>query len=206
MIGKLKGIIDSIEEKTLLLDVSGVCYLVYSSANTLRSLPSEGEATSLLIETHVREDHIHLYGFATSQEKEWFNILTTVKGVGNKMGLAILSSLPPEQISSALIAQDKTAFTQVSGVGPKLADRILTELKDKGGTISGGDIKSTANIQGSNITTQAGNINNDAISALANLGYSRSDAYNIVVQITQDDESISVEELIRKSLKELALA
>jgi len=139
MIGKLKGLVDSTDEGKAIIDVGGVGYLVFSSARTLRDLPSEGQAVELLIETHVREDHIHLYGFLMEEEQQWFKTLITVNGVGTKMALAILSALSPAQLTTAIMAQDKASFTQVSGVGPKLADRLLTELKNKAGVLSSQD-------------------------------------------------------------------
>lgn len=199
MIGKLKGIIDTIKDDALIIDVGGVGYLVQASANTLRNL-GKGEAAELFIETHVREDAIKLFGFASEAEHEWFNILFTVNGVGGKVALAILSVLPPQQIATALATQDKSAFKQVSGVGPKLAERIITELKDKVKSIS-------SEITFAKTTAGAGGIDNnisDAISALINLGYGRSDAYNAVSKVYKKDGKNSVEELIRSCLKELA--
>jgi Holliday junction DNA helicase RuvA len=125
MIGKLTGRIDSVAEDHVLLDVNGVGYFIFASARTLSMMPASGGQVSLLIDTHVREDHIHLYGFANAAEQQWFRTLTTVQGVGVKMGMAILSALTPEQILTAIAAQDKKALTVVSGVGPKLAERIV---------------------------------------------------------------------------------
>jgi Holliday junction DNA helicase RuvA len=204
MIGKLKGIVDSIEEGHAIIDVGGVGYLVFASANSLRTFPAVGEAVTLLIDTHVREDHIHLYGFTGAEEKEWFGILTTVKGVGTKMALAILSSLVPHQIKTALAAQDKAAFTSVSGVGPRLAERLLTELKNKADKVITSDAvpliavaEGSQNLEG---YTQ------DAISALTNLGYNRSLAYGAVQRAVANNPAIKLEELIREGLKELASA
>ena len=130
MIAKLKGIIDTIGEDYCIVDVGGVGYLVFASSKTLGRL-GKGTAASLLIETVVREDSITLYGFADAWEKEWFNTLTRVQGVGAKVCLSILSVLSPGQLAQAVSAQDKASFTRASGVGPKLAARIVTELKDK---------------------------------------------------------------------------
>ena len=127
MIAKLKGIIDTIGEDYCIIDVSGVGYLVFASAKTLSKM-IKGATTSLLIETVVREDSITLYGFADAWEKEWFNTLTKVQGVGAKVCLSILSVLGPNQLAQAVSAQDKASFTRASGVGPKLAARIVTEL------------------------------------------------------------------------------
>jgi len=198
MIGKLRGIIDSIEEDSLLIDVGGVGYQVFCSGNTLRKIPGRGEAVSLAIETHVREDHIHLYGFLEKIELEWFRILTTVQGVGNRVALAILSSLNPEQLMSAIAAQDKSAFKAVSGVGPKLSERIITELKTK--------VKSFAS-QPIVITPGKGKqpapAPHEAVSALVNLGYNRAEAYTVIAKIANQNSDMEVAELIRAGLKEL---
>lgn len=201
MIGKLKGIIESIKDDTLIIDVGGVGYVVHASATTLRGLPAVGEAASIFIETQVREDAIKLFGFATEAEHEWFNVLTTVNGVGGKVGLAILSVLTPNALTSALAAQDKAAFRQVSGVGPKLAERIIIELKDK--------VKSfTADAKFEKTSAETGGIDRDvadAISALVNLGYGRSDAYMAVTKVAKGGKK-PVAELIRGSLRELSAA
>ena len=121
MIRKLKGQIDTIDSDSIIIDVGGVGYGVFCSANTLRNLPAKGESTSLYIETHVREDHIHLFGFSTTDEKETFQTITKVSGVGVKVALAILSVLSPGQLANAIAAKYKSSFKTVSGVGPKLA-------------------------------------------------------------------------------------
>ncbi|MBL0318583.1 MAG: Holliday junction branch migration protein RuvA [Alphaproteobacteria bacterium] len=130
MIGKLRGLIDSVGEDSVVIDVGGVGYVAFCSANTLRRVPHNGEVI-LWIETHVREDHIHLYGFIDQREREWFRVLTTVQGVGSRTALALLGVLTADDITHALLTQDKTPFTRASGVGPKLAERIVTELKNK---------------------------------------------------------------------------
>src|SRR5215469_16365321 len=135
MIAKLTGILDRNGGDGVVIDVGGVGYLVFCSARTQRQLPGEGEAARLLIETHVREDHIHLYGFADEGERGAFRLLTTVQGVGAKLALAILSVLVPEALTTAIMAQDKAALARAEGVGPKLAQRIVNELKDKVGGI-----------------------------------------------------------------------
>jgi len=201
MIGKLKGIIDFIGADHVIIDVGGVGYIVYASRNTILSLPQEGEAATLLIETHVREDHIHLYGFAGKEEKQWFGILTTVKGVGTKMALGILSALNPSQIATALMSKDKAAFTSVSGVGNKLAERLLTELKDKVPSVSDDPIASISESISINSSDKS---LSEAISALTNLGYGRSDAYSAINKIAGKNSNMTVEDLIRNGLKELA--
>lgn len=197
MIGKLKGLIDSIDKDSLLLDVNGVGYVVYCSVRTLRNIPAVGEAAALIIETHVREDHIHLYGFMDTAERDWFRLLTTVKGVGSKVALAILSVMHPAQISSAIAMKDKTAFTQASGVGAKLAERLLVELKDK--AVSGEEFISTSPALQEDQTILA-----DAISALTNLGYNRTEAHQAAHRLLKAEPSLGISDLIRKSLKELA--
>lgn len=204
MIGKLKGRVDTVEKDTLLLDVGGVGYMVFCSSRTLRAMPGQGEAAALLIETHVREDHIHLYGFIDAAEKAWFGHLTTVKGVGSKVALAILSVASPEQISLALASKDKQVFTQAAGVGPKLAERILLELKEK--TLSLEAPSSLAASSGAPNPSQETTADtvNDATSALVNLGYSRSDAYTAAATVYKRAPESNVGELIRLSLKELS--
>src|SRR5260221_5473343 len=136
MIAMLAGIVEQRGTDSLVLDVNGVGYLVFASARTLGRVPARGEPLRLLVETHVREDHIHLYGFADEAERSWFRLLTTVQGVGARLGLAILSVLAPDALATAILAQDKAALARADGVGPKLATRIASELKDKVGGIA----------------------------------------------------------------------
>ena len=131
MIAKLNGKLDSTGESWAVIDVGGVGYLVFCAGRTLAALPSPGAAISLEIETVVREDQFHLYGFLDAHEREWFRLLRKVQSVGAKMALAILGLLSPEDLSLAIAARDRGALTRVSGVGPKLADRLITELKEK---------------------------------------------------------------------------
>src|ERR1700739_3440222 len=131
MIGKLKGVIDSYGEDFIIVDVQGVGYLVHCSARTLQSLPGEGQAVTLAIETHVREDQIRLFGFFSDIEREWFRLLQTVQGVGTKVALSILGTLRPADLASAIALRDKGMITRAPGVGPRVAERIVTELKDK---------------------------------------------------------------------------
>lgn len=208
MIAKLNGRIDSVGDDWAIIDVGGVGYLVFCSARTIGQL-APGEAVGLLIETHVREDHIHLYGFASAAERDWFRILTTVQGVGAKVGLGILSSLTSDDLVHAIAAGDKGAITRANGVGPKLAVRILTELKDKvGGLALGQAALSGAGADG-NVTVMAGNDAvrveiSEAVSALVNLGYSPSDALGAVSRAAADmGDDISVESLIRTGLSAL---
>ncbi len=207
MIAKLKGLVDSVGEDWLILDVNGVGYLVFASAKTLGKLPGKSEATSLLIETHVREDHIHLYGFADSGERDWFKLLTTVQGVGAKVGLAILSVLSGEDIVHAIAAQDSKALTRANGVGPKVANRIITELKDKAGAIalSPSSMSSSSN-EGGAVPSSFGGAPVEAASALVNLGYGRSEA---LAAVSRANKKLGgrgeLQDLIREALAELSV-
>lgn len=203
MIGKLSGIIDTISGKTLILDVQGVGYLVQASARTMSRVGQKGEPAALLIETQVREDAITLFGFADAAEQQWFRLLTSVQGVGPKAALSILSACAPEKLSIAIAAQDKAVLTQADGVGPKLAVRILTELKDKAGQVDLSAMTKGKKYQ--EIAGQAENsgIDQDAVSALINLGYARSDAYTAVMN-ARARANDNLQTLIREALKELS--
>ena len=199
MIGKLKGLIESVYDDHVIIDINGVGYLVFCSVKTLSRL-APSEFCELLIETHVREDHIHLYGFSDLEEKAAFITLQSVKGVGTRMALAILSHLTPGEIQVALNNEDKIIFNGVSGVGKKLAERIVTELKDK--TIS---IKSLSEIAPKSGLPNTKTFNNslalDAISALTSLGVGRIDAQSRVNTILAHSADISINDLIRLALK-----
>lgn len=198
MIGKLTGIVDSTAEDHLLLDVGGVGYLVFGSSRTLGRLPEKGSGASLLIETHVREDQIRLFGFIDRAEQEWFRLLLTVQGVGVRHAMAILSVLPPQELAKAIAAQDKASLARASGVGAKLAGRIATELRDKVDAIAVGPVL---------VATEGGQQTaaEDAVSALVNLGYPRSDAFGVVIEAGRRlGNDAEVETLIREGLKELA--
>lgn len=195
MIGKLKGQVESVDSDHFIIDVNGVGYLAYCSGKTLNRF-SPGEYLELLIETHVREDHIHLYGFYDKEEKLTFNILQSVKGVGTRMALAVLSHLTPEEIQLALSAEDKTIFNNVSGVGKKLAERIITELKDKFITNNIPTPNKTSNISvGQNSTS------NDAVTALVSLGVGKADAQNRINIILSNQPETPINELIKLALK-----
>ena len=204
MIGKLKGVIDSYGEDHVILDVHGVGYLVHCSAKTLTALPSTGEAAVLSIETIVREDMIKLFGFRTDQEREWFKLLQTVQGVGAKVALAILSALEPGALATALGTSDKAMIGRAPGVGPKLAQRIVTELKDKApafGSVDPAIIKLSDSVAEKTAPAPV----SDAVSALINLGYQQAQASAAVaaaVRIAGD--SASSPQLIRLALKEMA--
>lgn len=200
MIAKLKGLVDSVGEDFAVIDCSGVGYLVFCSARTLARLQT-GHAAALFIETHVREDHIHLYGFVDAGERDWFRLLTTVQGVGAKVALSILSVAAPEQLLQTIAAQDKALLTRASGVGPKLAVRILTELKDKAGRFAMGGFAPLA----ASSAPAAGGVMEDAVSALVNLGYKRLEAFEAVGTVLRDlGDEAEASALIRAALKRLA--
>jgi holliday junction DNA helicase RuvA len=199
MIAKLSGILDQASADGVVIDVGGVGYLVYCSARTLRQLPGVGEAVRLVIETHVREDHIHLYGFIDEAERGIYRLLTTVQGVGAKLALAILGALSPDALAAAIVAQDRTALTQADGVGPKLATRIVVELRDK----VSGLAPAPSLPQGASPTLEGAAA--DAVSALVNLGYRRVDAFGAVAKASRKIGSeAKLDALIRGGLKELA--
>lgn len=204
MIAKLTGQIDHTGEGYVVIDVNGIGYLVFCSNRTLNILANTVGIISIFIETHVREDHIHLYGFASKPEQEWFNLLITVQGVGAKVCLAILSVLPPDSLVQAIAAQDKTSITRAPGVGPKLAARIITELKDKIGDISVSS--STGPLSNGDFNEDRSSVLlEDAVSALVNLGYGRSDAFRVVHHTAAKmTDSVSVELLIKEGLLELS--
>lgn len=209
MIGKLTGILDSFEDNYVLLNVQGVGYVVFASARTLARIGQAGDPASLLIDTHVREDHIHLYGFADAAEQKWFRLLTSVQGVGAKVGMSILSSVPPEQLGIAIASQDKAVITQADGVGPKLAVRILTELKDKAGKMDSSISFSASPSKVNTAIPEATEKNalHDAVSALVNLGYGRSEAFMAVSHAAQkanDNDKENLQSLIRLALKEIS--
>jgi len=198
VIAMLTGTLASAAEGAVIVDVGGVGYLVFVSAQTLRRLPAEGELVRLLVETHVREDHIHLYGFAEDDEREWFRRLMTVQGVGARMALSVLGVLSPRDLVQAIAAQDRAALTRADGVGAKLATRILSELKDKAGSIA-----LEATLQGAPRLAADGAMA-DAISALVNLGYQRSEAFGAVAHASRQlGADAPVEALIRSGLREL---
>lgn len=205
MIAKLTGLIDQTGDDWAIIDVSGVGYLVFCSARTLNRL-IVGEVASLVVETHVREDHIHLYGFIEASERDWFKLLTTVQGVGAKVALGILSALSGDELVQAIAAADKATITRAPGVGPKLATRLLTELKDKVAAIALGPNAGhgVAAGQAANGQGTVDGIVSEAVSALVNLGYSASHALTAVsTAATKLGEDVSLEDLIRAGLSEL---
>ncbi len=201
MIAKLTGLVDSTGEAAgenwAIIDVGGVGYLVFCSGRGLARL-TVGEAASLMIETHVREDHIHLFGFVERVEREWFRLLTTVQGVGAKVALAILSVIEPDALMVAIAAADKAVLTQAAGVGPKLATRIISELRDKVGSMG---VAAPVGGPGTAVRSDA----TDAASALVNLGYEPIEALGAVSHVAgRLGAEAGVEALIRGGLAELA--
>lgn len=204
MIARLRGLVDGSGEDWVLVDVGGVGYLAYCSARTLAALPRNGEAVTLEIETHVREDHFHLYGFIDAAERDWFRRLTSVQGVGSRVALAIQSIMGPEQLVQALAAADKAAFGRANGVGPKLAGRIVSELKDKAAAFALGPA-ARVGAATADAPAAVGSVANDAVSALVNLGYGRSEAFGAVARAAAGRErEPGLDELIRLGLKELS--
>jgi Holliday junction DNA helicase RuvA len=203
MIGKLKGTIDSVEEEALILDVNGVGYLVSASARTLRALPRVGEQAELLIETHVREDAIKLYGFLTAGERDWFRLLQNVQGVGAKVALGILGALSAEALGAAIARQDKAMMARAPGVGPKLAARLVLELKDKAPAFAIADFAHAES--GLERAPKLAKAAEDAVLALVSLGYAQPQAAAAVARISsQLGPAAETAALIRAGLKELA--
>jgi holliday junction DNA helicase RuvA len=200
MIAKLTGILDHIGPDGAIVDVGGVGYLVFASTRTLGQL-QPGAAARLLIETHVREDHIHLYGFIDAAERDWFRLLTTVQGVGAKVALSILSAVAPNDLTVAIVSQDKAMLARADGVGPKLAARIVNELRDKVGGLALVATNAAAPV------VQAANdpgVTGDAVSALVNLGYRRAEAFGAVAAASRRlGGDAKVDALIRAGLQEL---
>jgi Holliday junction DNA helicase RuvA len=204
MIARLTGNVEPLGEDRIIVDVGGVGYLVFCSGRTLGQLPADGSTMRLYIETHVREDHIHLYGFADMGELDWFRLLTTVQGVGAKVALAILTVLGPDDLLQAVAAADKAALSRANGVGPKLAARIVSELKDKVGGIALGTA-AAIRVAGGQAAPAAGGIDEDAVSALVNLGYGRSEAFGAVVRAGgRLEQGAPLGDLIRAGLEELS--
>jgi len=204
MIGKLKGIIDSYGEDFIILDVGGVGYLVHCSTRTLQELPGTGQPATLAIETHVREDQIRLFGFLTDLEREWFRLLQTVQGVGAKVALSVLSTLRPIELASAIAMRDKAMVARSPGVGPKVAERIVTELKDKAPAYVNVD-PAVVRLSGAIEDRNAPRPVADAVSALVNLGYGQPQAAAAIAAAARSvGQEADVSQLIRLGLKELA--
>ncbi len=205
MIAKLKGLIDTISEDHLILDVNGVGYRVFASSRTLGLLGGVGEAVSLHIETNIKEDHFHLYGFLEEADLKVFRLLKTVQGVGAKVALGIQTVLSPEELQSAIVMQDKAMVSRANGVGPKLALRIVNELKDKVAQLAVSAAGMTMPAHSTPSTSEPTNTDiADAVSALSNLGYRPTDAHSAVIKANAElGGDGSLDELVRHGLKEL---
>jgi Holliday junction DNA helicase RuvA len=204
MIGRLKGVIDSYGEDSVIVDVNGVGYLVYCSARTLQELPSVGQPVTLSIETYVREDQIRLFGFSADVEREWFRLLQTVQGVGAKVALSVLGTLKPAELASAIAVRDKAIVARTPGVGPKVAERIVIELKDKAPAYTDVD-PALVRLSGALDEKRAPQPVTDAVSALVNLGYGQPQAAAAIAAAARNaGDAAEVKTLIRLGLKELA--
>jgi len=204
MIGKLKGIVDFYGDDFVILDVGGVGYQVQCSARTLQELPARGQPATLAIETYVREDQIRLFGFMTDTEREWFRLLQTVQGVGAKVALSILGTLKPGELASAIALRDNAMIARTPGVGPKVAERIVTELKDKAPAHAELD-PALVRLSGALDDRRAPQPIADAVSALVNLGYGQPQAAAAIAAAAREAGKASdAAKLHRLGLKELA--
>jgi Holliday junction DNA helicase RuvA len=203
VIGRLRGTLDGLDEDHAVIDVGGVGYLVACPTRTLAALPRPGEAVDLLIETQVRAESITLYGFRTAAERSWFRLLQTVQGVGARVALAVLSVLGPDELARAVIAQDKAALGRASGVGPRLASRIASELKDRLTELPGPAGAAAPDT----VAVIPGGPADEAVSALVHLGYGRSEAHAAIAKATATlGAAAPLEALIRTGLQDLARA
>ncbi|EHH69065.1 Holliday junction branch migration protein RuvA [Gluconobacter morbifer] len=198
MIGQLTGLVGQVDGDRCIVDVNGVGYVVSASTRTLGTLPMPPAVAKVLIETIVREDAIQLFGFATAEEREWFRLLTTVQGVGAKVALAILSVNTASELILAINAGDRASLTRAAGVGPRLADRILSELRNKVAKMPGGGAAPAPGI------VTGPSVENDALLALAGLGFRRAEAWPVLSRILAENGNASLDLAIRLSLKELA--
>jgi Holliday junction DNA helicase RuvA len=204
MIAKLRGTVDAVGEDWAVIDVGGVGYLVSCPGRTLSAL-AVGRPASLFVETQVREDRIQLFGFVDPADREWFRLLQTVQGVGGRVALAILSALAPDKLVQVIASADRAAITRADGVGPKLAARILTELKDKAGGIALGQVAAARSGVGTGKAAPS-SPDLDAVSALVNLGYGRAEAFGAVASASKVlGDGASIDALIKAGLKELSL-
>lgn len=204
MIGKLKGSVDGVGDDHVIVDVHGVGYVAFCGARTLAGLPTAGEAVTLFIETVVREDMIRLYGFASEAERGWFRLLQTVQGVGSKVAMAVVGTLAPGDLANAIALQDKAMVARAPGVGPRVAARIVAELKDKAPAFAtAGDVEAFALKRDLGEGVARGAVA-DAVSALVNLGYARDQAANaIAAAVKEAGEDAASTQLIRLGLKAL---
>jgi Holliday junction DNA helicase RuvA len=199
VIAQLTGRVEALEEGRCIIDVNGVGYLVHASTRTLATLPGPPEVARLLVETHVREDAILLYGFADSAERDWFRLLTTVQGVGGRVALSVLSALSPRDLIAAIASGDRASLTRAPGVGARLAVRLLTELRDKAGAMP----SAPGFVLPSPVAPA---VAEDAISALLNLGYRRPEVQPVVARTVErlGGDPAQLDTVIRESLKDLA--
>jgi Holliday junction DNA helicase RuvA len=203
MIAHLSGRVFEIGDDSVIVDVGGVGYLLYCSARTLAHLPAAGEAVALHVETQFKAESLTLYGFESAAERSWFRLLQTVQGVGARVALALLSALTPDQLAQAIMAKDKAAFTRAHGVGPRLAQRLISELQGKVGELPTAAVLTLPGTAGAAGAAAAGPLE-DAASALVNLGYGRSEAHGAVARALAGlGAAADVEALIRAGLKEL---
>ena len=203
MIGRLKGLVDEVGVDWAIIDVNGVGYHVTCSRKTLAAMPGIGEPTMLSIETKVSDDAIRLIGFVSDLERDWFRLLLSVQGVGTRVALALLGTLSPADLGRAIALEDKKAVSSAPGVGPKVATRIITELKDK--APQGGDLHEVLGVEVAAVTSGQSGAMRDAVSALTNLGYPQAQASGaIAAALKRLEGEASAEQLIRQGLKELA--
>lgn len=207
MIARLSGIVAEIGADFAVIDCGGVGYVAQCSARTLSTLPPVGGSARLLVETLVRQDEIRLLGFAERAERDWYKLLVTVQGVGPRTALSILSAVEADELLAAIASGDRNTIARAEGVGPKLAQRIAAELKDKAGAMFIGKLGAQSR-QGAGIAGAAETMNkaaNDAISALVNLGYRQAEAFGAVAQAAQSlGRKATVDALIKAGLRELS--
>ena len=207
MIGKLRGIVDAVGADHAIIDVGGVGYEVACSSRTLSALPAPGDAVTLSIETHVREDAIKLYGFLSEAERGWFRLLQSVQGVGAKVALSILSTLDVGQLANAIALQDRSMVTRAPGVGPKVALRIVNELRDKAPPLAlvTMQVAGPSQVNGIKNSSTAPSPAAEAVSALVNLGYAPLQANAAIsTAMSKAGDAARTEDLIRLGLKDLA--
>lgn len=203
MIGKLKGIVDSFGDDWVMIDVGGVGYVATCSTRTLAGLPRPGEPAVLHIETFIRDEHIRLYGFSSEAERQWFRLLITVQGVGSRVALAVLGTLSVADLGNAIAMQDRAMVARAPGVGPKVAQRVVSELRDKASLVAG-DVE-FARVSGEIAEGRQASPARDAVSALVNLGYGQAQAgAAVAAAMKAGGEDATAEKLIRLGLKELS--
>ncbi len=203
MIALLRGRVALLDEEAVVIEVGGVGYRVFCGTRTLAALPPAGEATELLIETHMREGAIQLFGFETRAEQHWFRLLQNIQGVGARLALSLLSALTPEALATAVAARDRAALTRASGVGPRLAGRIIAELENRLESLPPVPVAGAAAAGAA--AAGGGDALADAVSALVRLGYGRSEALRVVGAVGERlGAEAGIDRIIREALKELA--